>query len=271
MLPPPPTPPATSQSRRAGAKKPTAKSKKIAKGLVALSSAAIVSVYGVGYVRTDAAVTTDAPTAVVVAAVAPTVSGVPLVPTVTASVFAALPPATSTIPAPVEAPAPTTRPALASPTLAPAAQPVLVSPSPAPTATATVSAAPAAPAVAQTRVPNTIAPLFPTAAPATTIPATVAPPTENSTAARYKDGTYVGTGSSRHGSITATVIVRGGAITSAAITQCGTRYPCAKIAALPGEVVASQSGDVDAVSGATDSSVAYQGAVANALAKAMAG
>ena len=46
--------------------------------------------------------------------------------------------------------------------------------------------------------------------------------------------------------------------------------PCSKIAALPGQVVAQQSGTVDLVSGATDSSEAYQGAIRNALAKATA-
>ena len=92
----------------------------------------------------------------------------------------------------------------------------------------------------------------------------------SASAARYKDGTYTGTGSSRHGSIGATVIVQGGEIVSAEITQCGTRYPCSKVAALPGQVVAQQGGTVDLVSGATDSSEAYQGAIRNALAKATA-
>ena len=83
-----------------------------------------------------------------------------------------------------------------------------------------------------------------------------------------RDGTYVGTGSSRHGSIQATVIIQGGRITSAEITQCGTRYPCSKVAGLPGEVLARQSASVDVVSGATDSTTAYRGAITNALAQA---
>src|SRR5205085_1353039 len=83
-----------------------------------------------------------------------------------------------------------------------------------------------------------------------------------------RDGTYIGTGSSRHGSIQATVIIQGGRIASAEITQCGTRYPCSKVAGLPGEVLARQNASVDVVSGATDSTTAYRGAVTNALAQA---
>jgi uncharacterized protein with FMN-binding domain len=84
---------------------------------------------------------------------------------------------------------------------------------------------------------------------------------------KYKDGSYVGLGRSRHGNIEATVVVQGGKIVSAKISQCLTRYPCSMIAALPGEVVAQQSATVDFISGATDSSTAFQQAVANALAK----
>lgn len=84
---------------------------------------------------------------------------------------------------------------------------------------------------------------------------------------KYKDGSYVGLGRSRHGNIEATVVVQGGKIVSAKISQCLTRYPCSMIAGLPGEVVAQQSAAVDFVSGATDSSTAFQQAVANALAQ----
>ena len=107
-----------------------------------------------------------------------------------------------------------------------------------------------------TTIPPTIAkaPAAATSAPATT--------------ALYNDGTYTGTGTSRHGNISASVVVQGGKIVSAAITQCGTRYPCSDIAALPGQVVTRQSATVDVVSGATDSSQAYRGAIQNALAKA---
>ena len=74
-------------------------------------------------------------------------------------------------------------------------------------------------------------------------------------------------GRSRHGNIEATVVVQGGKIVSAKISQCLTRYPCSMIAALPGQVVAHQSAAVDFVSGATDSSTAFREAVTNALAQ----
>lgn len=119
------------------------------------------------------------------------------------------------------------------------------------------------PSVAPASTPARIAAVAPTAIP------TVAPTAAAAQAAtgKYKDGSYVGLGRSRHGNIEATVVVQGGQIVSAKISQCLTRYPCSMIAALPGEVVAQQSATVDFVSGATDSSTAFQQAVANALAK----
>jgi uncharacterized protein with FMN-binding domain len=92
-------------------------------------------------------------------------------------------------------------------------------------------------------------------------------PTATSTASTYKDGTYTGTGTSRHGSIQATVVVQNGKIVSAQITGSTTRYPTSRIASLPDEVVSTQSTNVNYVSGATDSSTAYLQAVANALAQ----
>jgi len=62
--------------------------------------------------------------------------------------------------------------------------------------------------------------------------------------------------------------VQGGQIRSAEITGCGTRYPCSRIANLPGQVITRQSAAVDYVSGATDSSTAFRGAVVAALAQA---
>jgi uncharacterized protein with FMN-binding domain len=194
------------------AKSGGAKNKKIANSLVALGSAAIISVYGLGYVRTDAAqalYNVDAPS-VAIATAAPTATATP-------------------------------------------SSAVAVSQSPlfSPTVTAVPSTATTAAATS-----------------AAQSPATATTTGSGATAALYKDGTYTGTGTSRHGSIAASVVVQGGKIISAAITQCGTRYPCSDIAALPGEVVARQSAVVDLVSGATDSSQAYRGAIQNALAKA---
>lgn len=225
----------TAKKRPADGKK---KGKKIANSLVALSSAAILSVYGIGYVRTQSAAEqfTTASAAdnatVAVATAAPTATVAPTATTV---------PSSSSIRFP------------------------FLNPS-------TGNAAPSAQSGGQvTPTATTASPT--TAAPTTTVTAPKATTSvaASTTKSQYKDGTYVGTGTSRHGSIQATVIVQGGKIVSADITQCGTRYPCSEVSSLPKQVVAQQSAPVDFVSGATDSSTAYQGAVKNALAKASAG
>ena len=84
----------------------------------------------------------------------------------------------------------------------------------------------------------------------------------------YSDGTYYGWGTSRHGDIQAEVEIKNGRIVSASIAQCLTRYSCSWIAALPAQVLARQSADVDYVSGATQSTNAYYYAVVDALLKA---
>ncbi len=189
--------------------------KKITGGLVALSSAAIVTVYAAGYTQTQsAAAQFDSPIA--------TTSVPPTVRIATATVAAAtstpfqcisLTPAAATTPTPTTAPLPRT-------TLPPAR-----------IATPTATPAPAG------------------------------------ASGTYRDGSYTGLGRSRHGNIEVTVVVQGGKIASAKVSQCLTRYPCSMISALPGEVVAQQSANVDFVSGATDSSTAFRDAVTNALAK----
>lgn len=273
-----PTPP----SRRQGVGPPApttakakggGKNKKIANGIVALGSAAILSVYGLGYIRTDAAQSLynlDAPT-ISIATAAPTTTNVPpssvaayqspLFPTPTTVTSApdgsAQPVTTATTDQPTATtPAATTS---ASTTSAQAQSPATVTAPP----TATTAPLPRATTVAATA---TTAP----AATATKAPATATATTSAATSSLYKDGTYSGTGTSRHGNISASVVIQGGKIVSAAITQCGTRYPCSDIAALPGEVVSRQSAAVDFVSGATDSSQAYRGAIQTALAKAKA-
>ena len=90
------------------------------------------------------------------------------------------------------------------------------------------------------------------------------------TVAHYRDGSYSGMGENRHGDVQVTVTISGGRIASAAISDCGMQYPCSRIAMLPGEVLSRQSINVDLVSGATMSSTAYQDAVLQALAKATA-
>jgi uncharacterized protein with FMN-binding domain len=113
-------------------------------------------------------------------------------------------------------------------------------------------------------VPATPSALAP--ANATTTPAATA----TSTASQYKDGTYVGSGTSRHGGVQAQVVIQSGQIVSATIGRTSTRYPASAIASLPAAVVSQQSTSVDTVSGATDSSDAYLQAVDNALQQALA-
>jgi len=98
-----------------------------------------------------------------------------------------------------------------------------------------------------------------------TVPAPAPPAPE---APAWKDGTYYGWGSSRHGDIQAAVVIEGGRIASAAINQCLTRYSCSVIAKLPPEVAQRQSPEVDYVSGATQSTNAFYYAVVDALGKA---
>lgn len=95
-------------------------------------------------------------------------------------------------------------------------------------------------------------------------------PTPTAAASRLRDGSYSATGTSRHGNIGVTVVVSGGKIVSADIVSCQTRYPCSRVAALPGQVVSKQSANVNYVSGATDSSKAYKSAVTQAISQAMA-
>jgi uncharacterized protein with FMN-binding domain len=84
----------------------------------------------------------------------------------------------------------------------------------------------------------------------------------------YKDGTYLGWGHCRHGDIQASVVIAGGRIASATISQCLTRYSCSVIEKLPPEVALRQSPDVDTISGATQSGDAFYYAVTDALLQA---
>lgn len=86
----------------------------------------------------------------------------------------------------------------------------------------------------------------------------------------YKDGTYAGTGTSRRGNVSVSVSIANGRIASVSITGVTTQYPQSRIASLPAQVVARQSGQVDNVSGATYSAQAFRTAVQAALALANA-
>jgi uncharacterized protein with FMN-binding domain len=86
--------------------------------------------------------------------------------------------------------------------------------------------------------------------------------------ATYKDGTYLGWGSCRHGDIQASVTIVAGRVTEAKIAQCWTRYSCSWIDPIVPQVVARQSPNVDYVSGATQSVDAFYWAIIDALSKA---
>ncbi len=93
----------------------------------------------------------------------------------------------------------------------------------------------------------------------------------SNTQTAYRDGTYSGVGNSRHGGIAVSVVISGGKIASTSITQCGTRYSCAYVQPLMQLVVDRQAVPAEHVSGATDSSTAFKGAVSQALQKALSG
>lgn len=86
----------------------------------------------------------------------------------------------------------------------------------------------------------------------------------------YKDGSYSGSGNSRHGGMQVQVVIKGGKITSANVTSCGTRYPCSDVDQLVSAAVSKQSVPASHVSGATDSSQAYKQALTSALKQAKA-
>jgi uncharacterized protein with FMN-binding domain len=133
---------------------------------------------------------------------------------------------------------------------------------------------PSATAATETNEPVRVEPL----APQQSIPEPKAPEPKAETAVvpkigaaptpLWKDGTYTGWGYSRHGDIEAEVVIGGGRILSATISQCRTRYSCSVIEKLPPQVALRQSPDVDYVSGATQSADAFYGAVVAALGKA---
>lgn len=211
---------------------------KISANLVTLSSAAILAIYAAGYHRTGSAADEFETQAARRKAAAP----------MTATVVA---------------------PRVASPGVQePPAVPLSLAPPvkknhPRPSLTSVPRAAPPPTGHSQ-------APPAPTAT-AITTPAPVAEPTAPTTATsqtQYKDGTHLGWGSCRHGDIQASVVIQDGKILSTAIAQCLTRYSCSWIANLPAQAVTRQSANVDYVSGATQSSDAFSGAVADALSKA---
>lgn len=120
--------------------------------------------------------------------------------------------------------------------------------------------------------PTLTAFVAPDALPAATaqaeIPAAPAPAAAPASHSAWKDGTYYGWGTSRHGDIQAEVVIESGRIASAIISECRTRYSCSVISQLPPQVAQRQSPEVDYVSGATQSANAFYYAVVEALSQA---
>ena len=224
-------------------------SQKVANSLVAMSSAAVLAVYAAGYVRTrpaadrlakqavERSLAREAPARLVVEPVAGPVAEVPTpraMPHPKAKpVIAAIPKVETT---------PVQQEEMATPKVETVA-PVIVPP-PAPIVAPVVEQAAVVPAAPVSANP---------AAPAVKV---------------WRDGKFVGWGGSRHGDIQATVVIEGGRIVSAQITDCQTRYPCDVIEKLPGQVVSRQSPNVQRISGATESADAFYSAVYFALQQA---
>ena len=230
--------------------------------LVVLGSAAVVSVYAAGFARTRAAARsfTDeavarrparpAPAdAVLPSTPAPAPAETPGVDTAHAeTTHAAVAPKTPSARAAAKPPVKDTAVARAESTIA-APPPAVPAPPAPPVQTPTIKDSLPKPAVAQQ-------------------PADTAAQAADKDHTVYKDGTYSGWGTSRHGDIQATVMVKDGKIVGAVISECLTQYSCSWISALPQQVLDRQSAEVDYVSGATQSANAFYSAVVNALKKA---
>jgi uncharacterized protein with FMN-binding domain len=225
--------------------------KKVTNRLVAASCAAVLAVYTAGYARTQSAANRLA------SQVAERRAAIPAPERVTIQV----PGLRSPTPAPVPARLLPQAPPL------PERGPITADRPPKETEQAKIAVVVPASAIetAPIALPEPLAQVVPVTAPASVLPPAPAPePAKPS----WKDGTYTGWGYSRHGNIEAAVVIEGGRIASARISQCRTRYSCDVIDRLIPQVAQRQSPDVDYVSGATQSADAFYGAVVEALSKA---
>jgi uncharacterized protein with FMN-binding domain len=89
-----------------------------------------------------------------------------------------------------------------------------------------------------------------------------------STPSLYKEGTFTGTGSNRRGYIQVAVTIKNDKITDVEISDFAMHYTINDVVGLPNEVLQKQSAQVDNVSGATYSTVAFEDAVQDALSQA---
>ncbi|MEO8315610.1 MAG: hypothetical protein ABI645_12560 [Pseudomonadota bacterium] len=218
---------------------------RVSNDLVAASCAAVLAVYAAGYSRTrdearrlETQAQTRKPPRQTPPATA--VPGPAVIETVAST-------------APVQEPPPTT-----STPVVPAKAPVAVIKPPPVVAASQAISAPAAPAIAAVSATSTIE-AAPTAAP---VPE---PAPALALAGKWRDGSYTGWGTSRHGDIKARVVIKNGRIVESSIDSCETAYPCDVIEHIVNQPVARQSAEVDRVSRATESADAYYFAVASAL------
>jgi uncharacterized protein with FMN-binding domain len=243
---------------------PSGSNKKVANSLVAVSFSAVLAVYAAGYVRTrSAAERFEVQAAERRAAIPNSIETAPPL-----AEYAPITPAAPEAPrAPSVAPNPA-RETDEHPGLIAPAEPAPAASVPEITAALPPAETPAPPSfeVAPVAAPVVLAPptirVMPALEPKAEI-APSAPPTP-----KWKDGTYFGWGTSRHGDIQAEVVIEGGRIQSATIAQCRTRYSCSVIDKLPPQVAQRQSPEVDFVSRATQSTNAFYYAVVEALSKA---
>ena len=229
----------TLMSKRSGGR-----SSRVSNGLVALSSAAVLGIYSAGYARTR-----------------PAAARIAL-----AAERRPAPPAPSAGPLPART---AVEPPASAPPAAKGPAPVASAPTPPPPQVPRPRRRRAVQHVAVVAGVSASAPLPVVGAQALALPpAEPAAPAPPPAAPVYKDGTYYGWGTSRHGDIQAAVVIENGRIASATIAQCLTRYSCSWIAKLPPQVAERQSPEVDYVSGATQSTNAFYYAVVEALGKA---
>lgn len=241
--------------------------RRVSHQLVAMSSAAVLAVYSAGYLRTQDAAARLAADASTDRRPSPAVESVPTQqPETVTALDDQESETTATVGEPVEVPPQPTTSVTEVPSAAPAVGPGTSerrTPSDHDSATVAVVDAPV-PAPVVNEAPVEVGPV------ASAVPAveTPAPAPAAATMPKYKDGTYTGWGTSRHGDIQARVVIVEGRITSATIAQCMTRWPCSWIEPLPPQVVERQSPETDFVSGATQSTNAFYYGVVQALGKA---
>lgn len=283
----PPRPPIDTPPGDGAAPREKGASTRVPGNLLALGSAAVLTIYGAGYQRTRAAADKFADEADAHSRPSQQLIDAGMGGRGGRGGISAAP----TDRAPAALPAPDTRVAAAPPAGTPITQVTRTPPSSANAAAvdaskgAAKSAAMGATDETSASTPATTAPPAPVAvaapaapaAPTTPPPAPVSespksapvqPEPEKPRASQWHDGSYTGWGSSRHGDIEATVVIAEGRIVSAQISRCLTRYSCSWIAHLQQQVVVRQSADVDFVSGATQSTNAFYYAVVEALKKA---